>query len=601
MNNKDIKYIGKDFESLRDLLIDYSKTYFPNTYTDFSNESVGMLLLELSAYVGDVLSFYTDVQLRESLLSYAKEKKRVIALAKDRGYKIKTSTPSISLLDVSIVLPATLDDNNESVPDTKLAPIIRENSVVKSSNGILFRTLSSIDFSDLEDASVSVYKIDSSTGAPTSFIVKKQVHVAAGTLKTVSFVCTEFERNKKLYLPDTDVIEIVSAIDSDNNVWYEVQNLAQREVFVEDAYSSVVNKLRTIYANRKFVVEVDELLRTCLRFGNGDNVDITKYDPKRFVLPYTSPQNIVKADTNLLTNFSTGISPTNTTLFVTYVHGGGLVSDVAANTITKIVKLNTELDSSLDLDELERSVYDKIIASVIVNNPIPATGGKDADTLEEIRDNAIAYSFSQNRVVTDEDYENLILSMPAKYGAVAKTYVSNNEIVISNSMLANPINVDIYVLSYNARKNFVAPNEIVKQNIKSYLSKYRILTDSVHIHDVYVINIGINFSIHVYSGYQKKEVIAKCISRLSEVLSNDNMKINSPIIIGSLVHELTKVAGVQNVAHFDIHNLYDDSIGYSKIRYDINLATKNNIVYPPKDIAIFEIKFPTVDIKGKAL
>jgi len=292
------------------------------------------------------------------------------------------------------------------------------------------------------------------------------------------------------------------------------------------------------------------------------------------------------------------LAPTGV-LTIKYLVGGGVASNISSNEIVNRkfnladITFNGNVTSPQNTD---------IFNSMIITNPEPAVGGRDEDTVEEIRQNTL-YSFSsQNRVVTKEDYINRVLSMPSHFGSVAKVYAINDFALSQNSgndrlLDNNPLSISLYTLGYNASKQLVMPSSVLKNNIKNYLSQYRMATDAINIKNAYYLNIGINFDISVLPTFNNKEVLSNCIKALKDKFSIENMQINKPLVISDVNSTLLQVKGVQSISKVEIVNKSGGN--YSPYSYDISGAIRNNILYPSLDPSIFEIRFPDVDIQGR--
>jgi len=618
---KDLRYLNKDFTQYRDKLIDFSKTYFPDIFNDFNESSPAMIFIEMASYVGDVLSYYVDNQLRESLITEAQEKSNLVQIAKGLGYKVKPTVASTVELDVFILLPP-IGSADSVAPDFSYAPVIDEGMVINapSQGNISFFTTAPIDFkfsSSFDPTDISIYKVDSN-GNPESFLLKKSVYAKSGTEKTAEFTFGSPIKFDKRLLTDSNVIEILSVNDSDGNKYYEVDYLAQETAFVEvqntalqddelsqfNAETPYLLKLRR--TGRRFVTNVRPDMTTELLFGAGnsgeaDELIVPNPDNVGLALPYGNVSQIDNAwdPSNTMFTRAYGQAPANTDLTIKYLVGGGISANVRAGTITEV----DSISFSLDNDGLTASTINFVQGSVAVNNPRPASGGKSAETNEEIRQNAIAFFAAQNRAVTREDFVSRIYSLPPRFGNVSKAYLVQDEQENEKSAgtVENPLAINCYVLGYNSGKQLTNLNIVTKENLRNYLSKFRMLTDAINIKNGFVINLGIDFSIVPLPGYQGKEVLARCIIRLKQLFDIDKWQFNEPIFTGNVATELDKVEGVQTVVDLQFHCKYDRKSGYSGNFYDIPSATKNKIIYPSQDPAIFEVKFPDKDIRGKVV
>jgi len=657
---RDIKYINKDFSSFRENLIEYSKTYFPKTYTDFNESSPGMMFIEMASYVGDVLSYYVDDSLKESLMLYAEDKKNVLALAEYLGYKPKVTSPAIGKLAVYQLVPK-IGSGDTIKPDSKYYLRIKEGMAINSSEGTTFRTTELVDFNVQDDREITVYETDGSN-EPTKYLVKKYVNVISAELKTITVDFTTPQQFSKINLGENNIIDIYDVRDSNGNKWYKVPYLAQEMVYIDYANSeqtdkdlvqfkdSVPNVLKVIKTSRRFTTKVNEDNTTTIVFGGGNQTNDETLIPnfKNVGLGLNNSIDKLSASfdpSNFLKTKSYGQAPSNTKLTVSYLVGGGVQSNVQSGTITAIERIEFDEDTSFFTSN-ELSAYNEVKNSVAVDNEEPATGGKGADTIEEIRENALANFGSQDRAVTRKDYQVRVLSLPAKYGAIAKAYCapdgeldmnSPSSILSSNDSLEeftslvqslrdkdlteqqvkdevtkflankkssvneknNPFAINLYVLGYNSNKNLSNLNRAVKENLKTYLSEYRLLTDGINIINGFVINIGVDFEIRVYGGYNKREVLTRVTTELRNYFNVDNWTFNMPINISEVELLIAGVEGVQSVPKCEITN---KCLGnYSSNSYNIQEATKGKMVYPSLDPAVFELKFPNKDIRGRVI
>ena len=663
---KDIKYLNKDFASFKQNLIDFTKTYFPKTYSDFNETSPGMMFIELASYVGDVLSYYVDDTLKESLLPYAEDRRSVMALAQSMGYKPKLATPAVTTLSVYQLVPSTgTGGNNE--PDGKFYLRIKSGMIVKSAaKEIDFRTTDMVDFADPTDREISVYQRDGNTGEPSFYLIKKLVQAISATEVTSTFTFGDYEPFRTIELDETNVIEVYDVRDENGNKYYEVPYLGQEMVFVDypnteandpDLYqfkSSVPYLLKTIKTARRFVTKINESGRTIIQFGAGDpSASDELLIPNLKNVGLGLPNSINRLEesfdpTNFLKTKTYGTSPSNTSITIKYFVGGGVDSNMAKNQLTQIVGVEYDEDLST-FTAAERQAYTAVKNSLAVDNEIPAIGGRGEESIAEIRENALAAFGAQNRAVTAKDYQVRVLSMPAKYGGVAKAYATadgsldNNspasilaspnqlqeftDLVMSfvekpdaeeptrqsvqeeikkyligktsnNNEKNNPFAINLYLLGYDSNGKLTNMNRAVKENLKTYLNEYRILTDGINMTDGFIINIGLEFEVVCYQNYNKSEIVAKCISELKEYFNTDNWTFNQTINLSEVELLIANVEGVSSVPMLKIVNKCGGK--YSPNSYNIEAATKDKIVYPSLDPSVFEIKFPDSDIKGRA-
>ena len=620
---KDVTYLGKDFGQFRNNLIEFTKQYFPNTYTDFNESSPGMLFIELASYVGDVLSFYADTNLKESLLEQASERGNIYDIAKTLGYNPSNVVPAYVDLNVFHLVPAIGSGNNVR-PDYNYALSINPGFRIKQKSGnAVFRTLDSIDFSyssSIDTTEVTIYESDPTTKTPTYYLLKKTARAVSGEVKTAKFTFNSPIAYDKVVLPESNVIEIISVTESDGDNWYEVPYLAQDTIFeaipnlaendpeLSQYRSSSPSLLKLRKSSKRFITRLRSDSRLEMQFGSGisDNND-------EEIIP--NPDNVgnglagfrknldVDIDpSNFLYTRTYGQAPSNTTLTVTYTIGNGISDNVPAGELTEVdfIAFNDDVNSSISV-----GVVNFVKNTVAVTNPKPATGAKTSDSLQDIKNNALANFATQNRLVTRDDYIIRAYSMPSKFGSVAKAYIVPDDQIsqqdYQETKIANPLAMNMYVLGFNASKQLTELNLAVKENLKTYLNYYRMLTDAINIKDAFIINIGIDFEISVLSNYNSNEVLLKCINSLRDYFNVDKWQINQPIIKSDITNLIANVKGVQSVVGVKFSNLYETDLNYSGNVYDLQTATKNGIIYPSLDPSIFEVKFPNQDIKGRVV
>ena len=625
--NKDVDYLGRDFADIRTNLIEFAKAHFPKTYNDFNETSPGMMFIEMAAYVGDLMNYYIDNQFRETLLLQAEERKNIFAIAQSYGYKPKLAVPATAELNFSVVVPATTNDAGDYVPDLSYAGVVSANSIIESDTGVEFTLLDSVNFkvSSSLDPLVVEQLIPASGTNPTNYRLSKKGIAKSGTRETETFTFSTAQKFAKIVLSNEKVTEIISVTDSNGKKYYEVPFLAQDTIFEsientslnDPALSQYQNDtpflLKLIKASKRFTTRVRADNKTELRFGSGvsDNAD-------EVIIP--NPDNVgsslgfgvSKIDesfdpSNFLKTETFGQAPANTTLTIVYNYGGEVQHNVQADTITNFTDLTYTInETGLDTDLLGESRQ-----TLGVTNITPAAGGASQETLTEIKENAAAYLNTQNRAVTRQDYITRVYSLPQKYGNIAKAYIAQDEqLEIQNGgevTIPNPLALNMYVLGYDENKNYQSINQAVKENLKLYLSQYRILTDAINIKNAFIINIAVKFSIIVRKGLNHNDVSFRAIQAVKRHFQTTKWQINQPIILSDIANEVLKVDGVVSVSPPDHNNPNSDLVvienrnllsqGYSGNVYDITSATRKGIIYPSLDPSIFEVKFPNTDIE----
>lgn len=647
-NTKDVLYLNRDFTSLKQQLIDFTKQYYPQSYKDFSESSPGQIFIEQASFVGDVLSYYTDYQFKESFIQFASERKNLINLAQFLGYKPKVSSVSSVDVDLYQLVPSIKTEivGGDYVPDERYCLILGPYTQLSSVSGVYFTIEDSVDFSQdtsFSPREISVYSRDN-TGAPLFYLLKKSVKAYSGRIVVKQISVGDPQPFLKLKLDETNVVKVISVTDSNDNNYYEAQYLAQDTIPIVVDNVPLTNQtlskykgetpkiLKYLRTENRFITTVDQNNFTYLQFGaNTENYQNTIVIPNPsnvgVALSNLKNLNISLDGTNVLKADSYGISPSNTTLTINYVVGGGVDSNVNSEEINRISS-TSYLNDVTSLTDGEVILLNNLKNSLRVSNPNSSTGGGEADTNEQIRQNAILNFSSQNRMITEEDYLLRVYSLPPYLGSIAKAYVesnatrqiqynglikglvstSNNETLDLSPLNPldrqkflqsnNPFTNNLYVLGYDRNKKLTKINPATLQNLVYYLNNFKIITDKINILDGYIINLGVDFKITVFQGFNKKDVLNSCIQTVQTFFNIDNLSFNQPINLSQLTFEIMKNEGVQSVIDIKVKNLTIDDGDYSPIAYNLSIATQNNIIYPSKDPSVFEIKYPSSDIKG---
>ena len=641
VEKKEVQYLGREFSDIRSNLIEFAKSYFPKAYNDFNESSPGMMFIEMAAYVGDVLSFYVDNQYRESLLHAAEEKKNIYKIAQSFGYEPKLSSPSTAICDFSVEVPA-VQVGETYQPNLDYAPILAGDSTFSSTNGITFRLTDDINFkvsSSLDDMEQEISQF--SDEIPSHFKLTKKGICKSGTKTSQEFTFGNSTKFDKVILSNDKIIDIMSITDSKEDKWYEVPFLAQDTVFASMENSDLNSPdlstdkkespflLKLIKTAKRFTKYVRSDGKTEIRFGSGISANADEE-----IIP--NPDNVGSSlslgvnklddsfdPSNFLKTRTFGLAPSNTTLTVTYTYGGSVKDNALSGTITNLDNVSWTFDDT----GLDGTKVSDMKTSLVVTNEGPATGGSGGESNEEVRQNALAYFNSQNRAVTKEDYIIRVYSLPQKYGNIAKCFIvqdeqleANTKEIVKNgkivkntaiSTLPNPLALNFYVLGYDANQHLVALNQAVKQNLKTYLSQYRILTDAINIKDAYTVNISCRFSIITQRGFNKNEVLLKAIESVKKYFDIKKWQIGQPIILSDIAYAISLVDGVASIVPpgddnpqkqmVVIENEWQTESGYSGHVYDLQSATKDGVIYPSLDPCIFELKFPNTDIQGRVV
>jgi hypothetical protein len=618
--SKQIQYLNKDFDGFKQKLLEFAQVYYPETYNDFSDTSAGLMLIEMAAYVGDVLSYYGDNQIQENYLEFAKQRDNLLSLAYTHGYFPQVTTAATTNIDIFQLLPASTETGKVR-PDYNYSMILANGAQIQSTTGnsVLFYIEDQVNFTtsgSFDPTTISVYSVDGLNN-PNFYLLKKTAKASAGTLKTATFSFTTPEKFTTIQIQDTNIIEIVNITDSDGNRWYEVPYLAQETIFdpvtnieANDPNLAQYNEttpylLKTKKVPRRFIKRFKTNNTLEIQFGPGvssnpDEVITPNPDNIGLGLPYGTDKLTTAWDPANFTYTKTyGVAPSNTTLTAQYLVGGGAESNVPVQSLSILNSGSVSFfGSGLDL-----TLQTTVSGSLAFSNPTAGVGGGDGDTNEDIRRKSIAQYPTQLRTVTKDDYAIRSLSLPSKYGKVSKVYVTQDGIGRSQSQEEkyDTNALALYILSQNNVNDLIKADPALKQNLITFLGEYRMLTDAIRVKDAFIINIGLNFDIILLPDYNVQTVINNCVNALIDYFDIDKWQINQPILINNVRNVIDGIEGVQTVKNLEFINKVGESEGYSKLAYDIRGAIINEVLYPSLDPSIFEIKYPDTDIQGRVV
>ena len=591
-SNRDINYLSKDFDSIKADLTDYVKRHFPSDWRDFNDASGGMALLELIAYVGDILSFNIDRQVNEAYINRAVELKNIVSLAQNFGYKPKNNTPAVVNLSLSA-------DFTESTSAETLFTLKKGTTVLTNYEPVVsFETLSDVDFSNPSNRIVK-------TSGGTTTISVSGVSAAAGISKIFRYRANDPVKFLKITLPDSNINEVMSVSASDGSEYFEVDNLARDTIFVGDVNTdsssgdaAYIMRLKRV--PKRFVVERDPTGLTSVRFGPGvlmeSDADVIP-NPNDFVLPPTlrgSPSGFAPAaidSTNFLKTKSLGVAPQNTDIVINYRAGGGVATNVGANTLTRIVTKQLVF-ATPNLDSLSSTVTTNISNSLASNNGEQASGGEQAETISSIRENAVYNMGSQLRCVTLQDYQARIMSMPSQFGSVFRSFVRKDP---NNSM-----GVELFVITRNSDQQLTLSSGVIRNNIETYIKKFKSFSDTIKISDGRIINIGVDFTIVPKAEVNAQEALMECILVLQRLFDTARTNFNDSIVIPDIQARLQSLKKIMSVPELKIVNktVTVGARAYSGTEFNINANTSSGILKFPTD-TVWEMKYPNFDIIGR--
>lgn len=628
--NRNISYTGKNFDDFRSQLIEFARNYFPDSYSDFSEASPGMMFIEMASYVGDVLSFYGDIQLQETFLEYAKNPANLYAIAYMMGYRPKVTSVSEVELTVTQEIPAKEVGSGSYEPDWEYAARLPEYTQIRSNSrdNVSFLLKEPLDFSfssSYNPTEVVVVEREETTRleepaviVPDHYEITKKAKAFSGELRTTTRHFGTYEKFPTIEIKDSNIVGIIKVkkVGDDTEEWVEVPTLGQDTIFSEEVNENS-ERDRTRYiltlkkVPRRFTTRFTLNRNLQVQFGAGADLNDSAKVPENenqsilpnpiLLEPGVQDTILEHYDTaydpsNFLFSKSYGVVPINEDLEFTYIVGGGLQSNVPAYTISE---LGTGF--SYTYPNATQAISSRPVIRVI--NEKASTGGRSGDSLEEVRQNALKAFAEQKRVVTLKDFTVRSLSMPQKFGNISKVYATKEPLSEKSSILSqNPLAITLYVLGQDAEGHLSILSDTVKNNLKTYLSQYMMITDAVDIRDAFVVNFKIRYDITLRPGFVAQDVLLKCDQKIEEYFRLDRRSINQPIMLTDLYTILDRVTGVQTVSNIVVSNIYDPTgEKYSKYSYDMEAATKNRVVYPSYDPCIFELKYPGDDISGRAI
>ena len=598
-------YVAKDFDSFRSELLRYARTYFGDKIQDFSEASMGGLLLDMAASVSDSMSFYLDHQFREMSWSTVTESANLSRMIKEAGIKSNGASPSTVSVSIFIEVPSKIV-SGQYVPDESALPKILQSTQLASSTNIIFSTAEDVDFAEknrLGDlrASYVIGNVDGS-GNPTTFLVKRNVICVSGQVTSESFkIGTNPIPFFTLSLSKSDISEILNVVDGDGNQFYEVQALSQDTVFktfpnMSSDSEEVPRSMEVIPAPRRFISTSDPLTRlTTLQFGGGNALTVQDDaipDPETLSLPLygTSMMSRFSIDPNALLQTKTlGIIPSNTSLTVTYRYGGGSAHNVAARSIRGISSLGI-----LFPDTCNAAVARSVRASIDIRNDSPAAGGDSAPTLEDLRSQIPIARSQQDRIVTKEDLISRVYTLPTKFGRIFRASSRPNP--------DNPLSSQLFICSKDSNGFLTVSSDTLKKNLRIYLNEFRLISDAIDILDARVINFRVKFTIFVNPNSNKSSTLQTVISRLNDVLNISKFQIDQPILLSDLQNVIINTPGVLTLVDLKVENLNGtiQNRTYSNVTLNVKQYTRRGVVFGPPG-SIFELRYPQQDVVGTAL
>lgn len=592
-----IDYTARDFQSIREALVDHARRYYPDTFQDFDTSGFGSLMIDTVSYIGDTLSFFLDYQANETFLETALEEESILKIGKQMGYRYSASGVSTGLVEIYVEIPA----NTDGTPNTNYLPIVKKGSTFASVDGGVFTLTDDVNFNDA-NADILLSKVDETTGVPTFYVLRKAGEVVSGTEQSEAALIEGFEAFNKIEVGENvegEIIEIISVFDTEGNEYFEVDSLSQDIIYKAfsnkdtSTNSMVPNILKPLVVPRRFTVERTSTGQVFLQFGGGSESDTLNdeiSDPSSVALQQRGKNYISSTyfDPNVLSyHDKLGIGPSNTTLDITYLVNNEVLSNASVGAVNQVLSTTLEFNDEETLDETKVS---DVRGGVEVDNEKAISGDVSAPTADELRQRVIGSFSTQNRAVTREDYIYLSYLMPASLGAVKRA----NAVRDPDSQKRN---LNLYILSEDTEGNFSTASSVLKNNLRTWLSRYKMINDTVDVFDAKIINLGINFSVLAEEDTNKFDVLQLCIDKLTEDLTERKFDIGENFNIIEVYKSLKELEEVVDVLDVEIVSKFGSPYTDLFLSIDEALTSDGRVVVCP-DNAVFEIKFPESDIKG---
>ena len=595
MSKKDkklIRYTNREFNSIKEGLVNYTKRYYPDIYKDFSDASFGSMMLDTVAYSGDILSFYLDYQANESFLDTAVEYENVIRLGEQVGYKRPLKSNSFGLISLYVLAPVQTYGTG---PDTNYLPVLAKGTKVSSDSGQIFSLIDDVDFGN-SDNEIVVATSNQQDGTPTAFAVKAYARVISGERNQEIFNVGDFVRFLTLSLADPDVTEIISIVDTEGHEYFEVEYLSQDTIF-----RSVTNKDPETRKHVPSIVVSTSVPRRFTVFNRGNSTNIKfGYGSESSLRTdnTTHPSNVIlkmhgrdyESDlgvdpSKLLETEKFGIAPANTTLTVTYRTNTTDNVNVATRGLTNIIEPLFVFKSEATNNTKIAFVRD----SLEIVNESPITGDVSVPTLVELKQRINDTFATQNRAVTADDYEALIYRMPTKFGSIKRAKIIRDQDSFKR-------NLNLYLLSEDSNGKLITSSQVLKNNVKTWINQYRMINDTIDMLDPRIINIQINFVAVVDYSQDKLEALNVAITEIQDMFT-ENLDIGQPIYITKIYDKLNNLEEIVDVTNVQITNVSSGKYSSESLNIRHYISADGRILYAPEN-AIYELKYPNLDIKG---
>jgi len=587
-----IKYTSREFNSIRNDLIEYAKRYYPDSFKDFNEASFGAMMVDSVAYIGDILSFYLDYQANESFLTTAHEYNNIIKHGKALGYKINSVPSSYGIVTLFVRVPAAPSGFG---PDTSFIPTLRRGTLFSATNGSTYMLTNDVNFADPRNETV-VALVNETNGQPTEYAIRAYGEIVSGRYNVQTFKVGDFTRFRRIDLRDSNLTEVISVVDSSGREYFEVdylsQNVIYRPVRNTGANSnSVPNLLKPFVAMRRFVIE-REFGRNFLQFGYGSEENLSNegfLNPDDIVLERHARDYITDRSfdpTKMLQSDKFGVSPSNTTLTVSYRTNDTTTVNAA---VGSVIRVQNAIFKFINANKLNNGLKNKVISSLEVTNDDPIVGDVTYPSTDEIKRRIFDSFTSQHRAVTAQDYKALIYMMPSKFGSIKRCNVLQDPDAMKR-------NLNIVVVSEDPNGNLTKTNDTIKNNLKNWLNQYRMVNDTIDILDAKIVNIGINFTIVSQEESNKHAALRKAENALRKEFMSIG-EISEALPISDIYRILNQIPGVSDTV--DVTIIRKSGGAYSPVGFNVeeHMTFDGRYLIAPEDV-VYEIRFLDADIQG---
>lgn len=594
-------YLNRDFGDFRLELLKYANTYFKDKIQDFSEASMGGLFLDMAAYIGDNMSFYLDHQFKELNPATVVEAQNIETMVRNAGIKIMGNAPASTSVEFYIEVGYEIDPiTQQRVPKRGDMPIIKDGAVLESSTGVTFNLSEPIDFSDKSENgtyTAETVAITDATGAISSFVMKRSGLCVSGSSGTQTVVLgSAFIPFRTITIDNPHVTSILRVYDSDGNDYYEVESLSQDTVFKKNKLSNGTSSIEVIASPYRYISSTAIQGRTTtIRFGSGDGSNIQEArvpDPSDMALPLygkTTFSSYSLDPNKLLQSTSLGVSPTDTTITISYRYGGGANHNVPIDSINTVSQIEFEFLPAVSFADAQ-----SVRNSLSVNNSIAGSGGARAPSLQDLKNFVTSARTMQNRVVTTEDLLARIYTLPTEFGVVYRANVLPNP--------ENALASILYVVSRDSVGKLVPASDSLKKNLSTYLNEFRLIGDAMDVLDASVVNFKINIECSFSTTVNKYELIALIIRKVQSLFTPDKLHLGKPVIKSEIFNEVFNQPGVIAVPKIELVNVAGtiQNKTYSNTQKNLELSLIND-VYIAEPYEIYELRYAKSDISVTVL